>query len=186
MSNSGRRQPVGRIANPPFSVDKEAGYAFGYNPPYGLPARRSLVRASMSTGGFFGRVMPRFTAAGRSRRAQSTTKSICSMRSLMVGCTSEYLDDIVRNPLGEARRDRSSHGGLRLQPSGVSDNVFDADEVEKRKCHLRFNIDEHIDVAVGPIVSTNPRTKDRKFRNALGFDGFGISSNCCDNLIACH
>jgi hypothetical protein len=29
-------QPVGRIANPPFSVEKEAGYAFGYNPPYGL------------------------------------------------------------------------------------------------------------------------------------------------------
>src|SRR5260370_18869784 len=43
-----------------------------------------------------------------------------------------------------------------------------------------------IDVAVGAIVVTNPRTKDREFRHALGFDGFGIFSNCCDNLIACH
>src|SRR5882757_3160358 len=38
-------------------------------------------------------------------RISSIAVSMCAMRSLMVGCTSEYLEYIVRNPLGEARRD---------------------------------------------------------------------------------
>ena len=38
-------------------------------------------------------------------RISSIAVSMCAMRSPAVGCTSEYLDDIVRNPLGEARRD---------------------------------------------------------------------------------
>jgi hypothetical protein len=31
-ASSEHQQPVGRIANPPFSFEKEAGYAVGYDP----------------------------------------------------------------------------------------------------------------------------------------------------------
>jgi hypothetical protein len=43
LSATARRADWSRRRNPPFADDKEAGYAFGSNPPYGLNVPRTRI-----------------------------------------------------------------------------------------------------------------------------------------------
>src|SRR5262249_12487788 len=95
-------------------------------------------------------------------------------------------DDIIRNALCHARLKRAAHGRLHRKAGGVFNYMLDADEIESGKSRVRPDLHEDVKIAVGPCVAAGTRSKDRKLRHALGFQGRSGGANGSDDFITGH
>src|SRR5215216_2873782 len=107
-------------------------------------------------------------------------------RSPSEGGTSEHLDDVVVDPFGHYRINRTAHCCLSFESCRVLDDVLNPNEVEERELRIRIDLDQHIKVAIRPCIAARTRAENRELAHTLGAQRRGGQANLGNDLVAGH
>jgi hypothetical protein len=99
---------------------------------------------------------------------------------------SEDRNLVVRHAPAEFFRHRGAKHDLRFYSDGVLNEKGNTGKIDEGKAALGVNVDEHVQIAIRPLVTARPGAVDRQAQNALGADRALVLPNLGQDLLAGH